>query len=227
MLGSLMSAPGANALLSKNRVWENFSTAPLTAQENLFLTPDTSREIHPSAYDSASGVCIYLYTHGNPVNGTDPSGNNSVALEINLAFNLSLSLESSLVIGIASVIVVQKRWIVSPWIENRAGKRHWFILANRFRAPITNVRYDWFLPAGVPTIFRRELPRTFPRAFPLPVPPAILSDLGHKLWERAIGASFLNPGRTENVPANGRCGFCVGFTIKAYVKAHFFSLIPV
>ena len=70
-----MSAPGANALLSKNRVWENFSTAPLTAQENLFLTPDTSREIHSSAYDSASGVRIYLYTHGNPVNFTDPSGN--------------------------------------------------------------------------------------------------------------------------------------------------------
>ena len=75
MLGSLISAPGANTLLSKNRVWENFSTPSLTAPAELLATQTPTKEIHSSAYDSASGVCIYLYTHGNPVNNTDPSGN--------------------------------------------------------------------------------------------------------------------------------------------------------
>ena len=96
-----MSAPGANALLSKNRVWENFSTAPLTAQENLFLTPDTSREIHSSAYDSASGVCIYLYTHGNPVNFTDPSGNLTLGGAISATIGAITKLAKLTAIGAA------------------------------------------------------------------------------------------------------------------------------
>lgn len=69
MFGSLVSAPGANAALSKNRVWENFSTSSLTTQVTSLSAQDLTKENLLPHYDSASGVRIYLYTHGNPVNG--------------------------------------------------------------------------------------------------------------------------------------------------------------
>lgn len=78
MFGSLVSAPGANALLSKNRVWENFSTSPLTEPIEPLSTQEPTRKNLPSTYDFASGCSKYLYTHGNPVNGTDPSGNQTL-----------------------------------------------------------------------------------------------------------------------------------------------------
>lgn len=98
MFGSLISAPGANALLSKKRVWENFSTPSLTALEKPSPAPEGTRENRSSVYDLASGrhsfhtldtyegrngepatLHKYLYTHGNPVSFTDPSGNLSLS----------------------------------------------------------------------------------------------------------------------------------------------------
>ena len=109
MLGSLISAPGANALLSENRVWDFFPSSPLTAQEKSLPAPEGNKEIHSSVYDLASGrhgfhtldtyegrngepltLHKYLYTHGNPVNGTDPSGNfllTELALVLNIQTN--------------------------------------------------------------------------------------------------------------------------------------------
>ena len=93
MLGSLISAPGANVLLSKKRVWENFSPTPLTAQEKSLLAPEGTKEHPLSIYDLASGrhgfhtldtyqgrngepmtLHKYLYAHANAANMIDPSG---------------------------------------------------------------------------------------------------------------------------------------------------------
>ena len=93
MFGSLVSAPGANALLSKNRVWENFSTSSLTALAESLPTQDLTRENPLSAYDLASDVRIYLYTHANPVNGTDPSGN-FLLTEISLTLSFAAGLNT-------------------------------------------------------------------------------------------------------------------------------------
>ena len=68
MLGSLLSAPGANALLSEKRVWENFSTTSLTTPVESLATQTPTRENLPSAYDFAlvhrpsSGCSFHLDT---------------------------------------------------------------------------------------------------------------------------------------------------------------------
>ncbi len=70
-----MSTPAWVLARPETRVGRSsvFSSASTSADLDQTLEP--RRESRGCDYDFASGVCKYLYAHGNPVNRIDPSGN--------------------------------------------------------------------------------------------------------------------------------------------------------
>jgi len=70
-----MSLPAHAVARPETRV-EGFFPSPLkSASADLDQTAGLRWENRGCGYDFASGVCKYLYAHGNPVNRIDPSGN--------------------------------------------------------------------------------------------------------------------------------------------------------
>ena len=69
-----MSLPAHAVARPENRVEEFFPATPKSASADLDQTAGLRWENRGCGYDFASSVCKYLYAHGNPVNGVDPSG---------------------------------------------------------------------------------------------------------------------------------------------------------
>ena len=69
-----MSTPAWAVARPENRVRELFSAPLKSAAADLDQTLEPRGENRGCGYDFASGVCKYLYAHGNPVNRIDPSG---------------------------------------------------------------------------------------------------------------------------------------------------------
>lgn len=165
MLGSLISAPGANVLLSKKRIWENFSPTPLTAQVKSLLAPEGTKENPLSIYDLASGrhgfhtldtyegrngepltLHKYLYTHGNPVSNIDPSGN--------ITLN-QISVTLAILATISNIAVVSTAAIFGTTdIGGEEGDR-WVECMNRRMAPLIAIAIELirFSTGSVPKTF--------------------------------------------------------------------------
>ena len=69
-----MSLPAHAVARPETRVGEIFSSPLKSAPADLDQTLEPRRESRSCDYDFASGVHKYLYAHGNPINGCDPSG---------------------------------------------------------------------------------------------------------------------------------------------------------
>ena len=80
-----MSTPAWALARPETRVGEIFSSPLKSTPADLDQTLEPRGESRGCDYDFASSVCKYLYAHGNPVNGTDPSGHEFTVLGVNLA----------------------------------------------------------------------------------------------------------------------------------------------
>ena len=73
-----MSLPAWAVARPENRVEDFFPASPKSAADFAAQPVDSRQENPAGGYDFASGVHKYLYAHGNPVNGIDPSGHDMV-----------------------------------------------------------------------------------------------------------------------------------------------------
>jgi hypothetical protein len=70
----LLAVPTNLAARPENRVGGSPAFPSVFVPGPSLQTTQPQRENPSVGQGSASGVCKYLYVHGNPVNGTDPSG---------------------------------------------------------------------------------------------------------------------------------------------------------
>ena len=78
LMAGPMSASARAVARPETRVGEFFPATPKSASANPDQTAGLRWENPGCGYDFASGVCKYLYAHGNPVNMVDPSGHESL-----------------------------------------------------------------------------------------------------------------------------------------------------
>jgi len=90
LMAGPMSASARAAARPENRVGEFFSSPPKSAAADLDQTLDARWENPACGYDFASGVCKYLYAHGNPINGIDPSGHDLISTIGDLGIRFTL-----------------------------------------------------------------------------------------------------------------------------------------
>lgn len=87
----------------KNRVGEFAAFSFVFAFQYIGQTLDTPSENGGCGYDFASGVHKYLYGEDNPVNDSDPSGNDVEAAGFNVGDNFNVNVNVGLVGALSSV----------------------------------------------------------------------------------------------------------------------------